>query len=128
MVYPIYWYRGVPRKIFSRVQSLENYIVKFLIFWLFLLPHLYSIEYNEEVLRSPAWVLTLWEVVSQRWKKLISFCNFESMPLIVGNWILDITPDKPKRGQKSIGQCVCLYVCTPLRFATICLRATKFET
>ena len=42
----------------------------------FLLSHLYSIEYNRRVLRWPVWVLTLWELVSQRWKKLISFCKF----------------------------------------------------
>ena len=41
-----------------------------------------------------------------------------------GHKIGNCVPQRPKRGQKSIGLC---YVRTPLRFATMSLRTTKFE-
>ena len=84
----------------------------------FLLSQLYSIEYNRKVLRWPLWVLTLWELVSQRWKKLISFCNFQVEGIdALNSWKPDLGHKTgncglqgPKRGQKSIGQCVFIYL------------------
>ena len=43
----------------------------------------------------------------------------------LGNKIRNYDPQRPKRGQKSIGQCVCMY---PPSYATISLRVTKSET
>ena len=53
------------------------------------------------------------------------------MPLIVGNRIKpNIVVPKGQKGAKNplVSEYVRMYVCTPLRFATISLKATKFET
>ena len=72
-------------------------------------------------MRSPAGVLTLWELVSERWKRFILFCDFEVDGIdALNNWKPDLGhkagycgPQRPKRGQKSVGQCVRIYVCIP---------------